>query len=217
MLEPATRLAGGRRAEGAPAKSMPSQVDALAGGRRSPSRASLFPFRASPCPSRGPAQSRCLRLRGAFTLLEILVVIALIAMITAALITGTARLLQHKTPSSAEFFWKAVDGARRQAMMANCDVRLSFDSKNRLFVADSIQGEQVYPFAPDLPMDVSFTASTSDSGGGSQTKSLPFVTFYGDGTCSPFAVQFSGKGVDGVTVEIDPWTCAPILRAAPSS
>ena len=47
-----------------------------------------------------------------------------------------------------------------------------------------------------------------------ETQTLPSVTFYGDGTCSPFRAQLRNKGVDPRVLEIDPWTCAQVLPNA---
>ena len=46
-----------------------------------------------------------------------------------------------------------------------------------------------------------------------ETQTLPFVTFYSDGTCTPFRAQIQRNG--GVTaLAIDPWTCAAVLAPA---
>ena len=42
------------------------------------------------------------------------------------------------------------------------------------------------------------------------TKTVPAVTFYPDGTCSPFRAQFRAGGAAKV-LSIDPWTCAQVL------
>ncbi|MEO5961508.1 MAG: hypothetical protein ABIZ49_08460, partial [Opitutaceae bacterium] len=42
------------------------------------------------------------------------------------------------------------------------------------------------------------------------------VTFYPDGTCTPFRLQIArANGVE--IIAIDPWTCAPILNTDPSA
>jgi general secretion pathway protein H len=41
---------------------------------------------------------------------------------------------------------------------------------------------------------------------------LPYVTFYADGTCSPFRAQLRTGG-PARFVTLDPWTCAPLLEA----
>ena len=43
-----------------------------------------------------------------------------------------------------------------------------------------------------------------------ETQTVPFVTFYSDGTCSAFRAQFMRNGASHV-LSVDPWTCAPML------
>ena len=43
-----------------------------------------------------------------------------------------------------------------------------------------------------------------------ETQTIPSVTFYGDGTCSPFRAQIR-TGLTPRVLEIDPWTCAEVL------
>jgi hypothetical protein len=38
------------------------------------------------------------------------------------------------------------------------------------------------------------------------------VKLFRDGTCSPFRARLEEAGEQPVILEIDPWTCAPILR-----
>jgi hypothetical protein len=40
-----------------------------------------------------------------------------------------------------------------------------------------------------------------------ESRPVPHVPFYGDGTCRAFRVQFSRMGSVS-TVTVDPWTCA---------
>ena len=170
-----------------------------------------------PEPAPRPGGSAFLRRsnRAGFTLLEILIVIALIAMLTTVLIVGTTRLLRDKPVTAGEVFWKTVDDVRKSALLDNRDIRLSFDPKT---------GDQAkrYPFAPREATDFDFLAPASASASSSilvagqliDTQTLPFVTFYGDGTCSPFRVQLK-KGNSATILEIDPWTCAAILKSPP--
>ena len=45
-----------------------------------------------------------------------------------------------------------------------------------------------------------------------ETKTLPYVTFYGDGTCSPFRLQIRTTG-EARVIAIDPWTCSLVLTS----
>lgn len=159
-----------------------------------------------------------------FTLLEILVVIGLIALLSSVLIIGTTRLLGSRQATADEIFWKMVGEVRKSALLDNRDIRLSFDTKTKEFVAGSGDLAQRFPFAPRDAVDVDFLAPSSVSGSTSiliagqlvDTQTIPFVTFYGDGTCSPFRVQLKAKA-SATILEIDPWTCAQVLNARPTS
>ena len=43
-----------------------------------------------------------------------------------------------------------------------------------------------------------------------ESRPVPHVPFYGDGTCKAFRVQFTRAGSSSV-VTVDPWTCAEML------
>ena len=135
----------------------------------------------------------------AFTLLEILLALALIALLATVFIGGSSALIADKPLSPDDVFWKVAQQARKTA----------------LSVDDTVTPQSV-PLngPPDLAVDFLSTqkdASLSLVGGVAiQTATLPFVTFYTDGTCSPFKVQFRSKAGAHV-LAIDPWTCAPVL------
>jgi hypothetical protein len=44
-----------------------------------------------------------------------------------------------------------------------------------------------------------------------ESQAIPSVTFFSDGTCTPFRVQFV-RGTGTSVLSIDPWTCAPVLK-----
>ena len=53
-------------------------------------------------------------------------------------------------------------------------------------------------------------------GGLVETQPRVSVTFYEDGTCTPFRVQLRTR--DGAhLLSIDPWTCAPVLTKPDAS
>jgi general secretion pathway protein H len=153
-----------------------------------------------------------------FTLLEILITLALIALLAGALVAGTSRLLNDQPSTPAEIFRKALTEARQYAIEKNVEVRLSFDAKTKTFTASTANGTRSYPVATTDDLVIDFLAA--QKGGNTvliagvlvETQTLPYVTFYPDGTCSPFRVQFRVNGNASVTA-IDPWTCAPVLEA----
>jgi prepilin-type N-terminal cleavage/methylation domain-containing protein len=164
--------------------------------------------------------------RAAFTLLEILLAIALIALLSGVLIAGSVSLLNDKPLLPQEVFWQASHAARKTALQnaavqGGHEVRLSYDEKQKAFIADDGVSPQTFPIAkPPADLAVSFFptngGATSGPPGGSpdQNPPIPYVTYYGDGTCTPFDVQFRSKA-SAHLVEIDPWTCAQILKAPP--
>jgi general secretion pathway protein H len=158
---------------------------------------------------------------GAFTVLEILMVIALIAMLTGVLVTGSIRLANGRVVTPEDVFWKAVMETRKAALLTGREVRLSFTDKDkeRALVARSADGtEQRFPFemAGEIKLDFLSTQKGSSSillgGQLVETQTIPFVTFYGDGTCSPFRLQIRTGG-EGRVLAIDPWTCSLVLPA----
>jgi len=77
-------------------------------------------FRSASEPNRGS--------RG-FTLLEILLALAIIALLASVLIGGSAALLNDRTATPTEVFWKTVQACRKTALKTGQDVRLGFEPK----------------------------------------------------------------------------------------
>ena len=158
---------------------------------------------------------------GAFTVLEVLMVIALIAMLTGVLVTGSARLASGRAVTPEDVFWKAVTETRKAALLSGREVRLSFAGKDKepALVAQAGGEEQRFPFeAPgELKLDFLSTQKGSSSillgGQLVETQTIPYVTFYGDGTCSPFRLQIRVGTGEARTITIDPWTCSLVLPA----
>jgi prepilin-type N-terminal cleavage/methylation domain-containing protein len=153
---------------------------------------------------------------GGFTLLEIMLALALIALLAGVLISGSVQLLGDKPVSPEDVFWRAVQQARKSALTNERDVRLSFTAKDLAFVLDDGTASQSLPVPSSRDLTVNFLSA--QAGGASvliggevvDAQTIPFVTFYVDGTCSPFRVQFRGTGAARI-LAIDPWTCAKVL------
>lgn len=153
--------------------------------------------------------------RAAFTLLEILLAVALLGLLSAALISVAADLTDNRPRTAQEVFWESVRSARKTALKAQTEVTLSFDAKEKRFVVDNRGKPQMFPIlaAGDLTVDLLQAQSGSSVLIGGQlvdTRTLPRVSFYEDGTCMPFRVQFRTNGPAQI-IAIDPWTCAPVL------
>jgi general secretion pathway protein H len=161
--------------------------------------------------------------RRGFTLLEVLITLALIALLTGVLVVGTNRMLSDSPKSADELFWAAVGEARKDALLNNRDVRMRIDTTTFEFVVLSAVGESRHAFVSKETAEIDFLAPKSPGTssailiGGDliETQTIPFVTFYSDGTCSPFRAQLKTRTGSRV-LEIDPWTCAPMLIAKPS-
>ncbi len=155
--------------------------------------------------------------RGGFTLVEILLVVALIALLATIFIGGSSALLSDKAPSPDAQFWKACSEARAEALDENRSVLMSFDGKARGFVLDDGAAKRELPLAGPDDLTVDFHPANSDTAssilvGGTlvETEALASVTFYDDGTCTPFRAQMRSKA-GAHMLSIDPWTCAPEL------
>ncbi len=155
-----------------------------------------------------------------FTLLEILLVIALIAMLSAGLVSAAIHVVDNQPRTPEAVFWAANTAARRAALQHERDVVLSYDTKEKQFVVTDDSDTQDFPIpnAKDLTVDL-LQGQATTGGAGSvliggelvATGTLPNVTYYPDGTCAPFRVQFRANGPARI-VAIDPWTCAPMLE-----
>lgn len=174
-----------------------------------------------------------------FTIMEVLLAIALIAMLAGVLVGGAAHLLTDQPVTADEVFWKSVQEARKTALKSEKEIRLRFDGEKKQFVlidgfapstlaADGFTRDETvlkqFPIRPpggtDLTID--FLAATKGGSvilvGGVMIESKPigFVTFYPDGTCTAFRAQFIRNGATHV-LNIDPWTCAAVLALDPNA
>lgn len=177
------------------------------------------------------------RSAAAFTLLEILLSIAIIALLAAVLIGGAVRLLSDQPATVHDVFFKAVQEARKTALKIEHEIRLKYDKDKKQFVlidglapsslaADGFTKQETplktFPIpsssaSADLSVDF-LPAATKGFGNlivvrGAviETQTIPFVTFYSDGTCTSFRTQFVRNGQTSTPLVIDPWTCAPVL------
>jgi|HubBroStandDraft_6_1064221.scaffolds.fasta_scaffold1271452_2 Tfp pilus assembly protein FimT len=157
--------------------------------------------------------------RRAFTIVEILLALALVLLIGTIFISGTNSLLAGKTATPDEQFWTACAQARREALEEQRSVVMTYDPKTRGFILnDGAQTRSVPVNGPeDLVIDFHPAQSDATSAtsliGGVLVEMTPLaaVTFYSDGTCTPFRVQLR-TSAGAHLLSIDPWTCAPILN-----
>lgn len=153
--------------------------------------------------------------------MEILVALALLALLAGLFVGNVGTLTGSRKVSVEEVFWKAVTEARKYALLQGTDVRLSFEKKEKAFKASTAEGSQSFPVPIEGEIEIDFLGvakggRTTVLIGGVlvETQTLPFVTFYADGTCSDFRAQLRQDNGQPRYVRIDPWTCAPIVAQA---
>ena len=154
-------------------------------------------------------------------MIEILLAIAIIALLAGVLIGGSAQLLNTQPASVDEIFWKAVQAARQSALKSGREALLTFvndKDHGKEFIVDNAESKQALPIPVALADTLEVTFLSTQKGGNAilvagvvvETQVVSPVVFYPDGTCTPFRMQVYNRGGAHV-VSIDPWTCAPIL------
>jgi prepilin-type N-terminal cleavage/methylation domain-containing protein len=155
----------------------------------------------------------------AFTLLEIILALAIVGLIATALIGGSARMLASKPLTPDDVFWSAVTKARKTALEQGSAVQMAFDAKGKGFVITDASGGATTVAIPNPPQDLTVDLLPGDvppTGGAIvagtliETLTIPSVTFYPDGTCTPFRLQIHNP-MGAHILKLDPWTCAKIL------
>lgn len=155
--------------------------------------------------------------RAAFTLVEVLVVVALIGIAATAFMSNTADLFRAKEIRADDAFWQGVTGARQLALDSNQIVVLRYDEeKHQLkWTGETAAGSTLaYP-----GKQLQFLATNAQGfvllgGQLSETDPLNFVRFYPDGACDGFRAQLVDNADRRMVLAVDPWTCAPIVTGS---
>lgn len=156
--------------------------------------------------------------RAGFTMIEILVTIAIMAGLTVVLLVGANRMLADRARAPDEVFWAVVAEARKQALTRECEVWLSFDNDEKQFRAVTAEGWKSFPLPAGMDFRLEFLGTTKGertimiAGQLLEANVLKGVRFFDDGTCSPFRAQLQLPGRPAEVFEVDPWTCAPVLH-----
>lgn len=154
---------------------------------------------------------------GAFTLLEILLVLGLVALIGTVLAVGVSGAFNSDHPAPDDIFWQACRSAQKLASLSERDTSLSYDSKDKKLVwSNGLKTDSAALDNSHGEVSVQFIQAANGgsliliAGQAVETQEVPRVVFYPDGTCMPFRVQFR-IGSTAWQLAIDPWTCAPVL------
>ena len=148
----------------------------------------------------------------AFSLLEILVVLALFGLISALLIGGSSALLRAVTTDDAQnTTLNAIAAARHGAVLTGRTLELTYDDKARVLSwgegRAALAGGEILRLLPPV------RTSAVLVGGQLVESSLARVRFYADGTCDPFRVEF-GRDQNSRILALDPWTCTVLSPEA---
>ncbi|HVU17472.1 MAG TPA: prepilin-type N-terminal cleavage/methylation domain-containing protein [Candidatus Didemnitutus sp.] len=143
----------------------------------------------------------------AFTLVEIMLVLALMALVATVTLTGTRALSDASAEGDAESaVQNAISGARRSAVAAAHPIALKVTDNSLVWEGGSLG-------LPPGDTKVFFLPAQRDAlilvGGEALEDPIKQVMFYPDGTCDAFRVEFKRKQ-GGKIVAFDPWTAAPL-------
>ena len=156
--------------------------------------------------------------RRAFTLLEVLLMLALLGLVAALFVSGSSELFRSRQRTPADIFWEAVQAARLQAVQEDAVVTLRFDEKAGRLLWGGAAGAERGLAWPGRNLEF-LPAESRDTiligGQLAGTGALPAVHFYADGTADRFRVQLTDAAGQISRLEIDPWTAAPVVRSAP--
>jgi type II secretory pathway pseudopilin PulG len=156
--------------------------------------------------------------RAAFTLVEVLLVVALLGFVAFVFVNSAGDLFRSKEPRADDIFWQGVTAARQLALEGNQIVTLRYDEEKHVlaWTAGASSG-QTLAFPGKLLEFLPVTQQGSVLLGGqlTETDSIKSVRFYPDGCCDAFRAQVTDAAGRRSVLSIDPWTCAPMLAALP--
>lgn len=154
--------------------------------------------------------------RHGFTLIEVLLVLALLSLLVTLFIAGASDLFRSQEKTMDDIFWQAVQSARLQAVEGDVTVELRYDDKKKQLRWGAGETGSSLPWPGKtmefLPVEKRDTILIG--GQLTDTGRMLLVRFFADGCVENFRAQFVGNDGRISQVEIDPWTCAPIVRKA---
>lgn len=173
----------------------------------------------TPLPANAPGPDQpapCARWRAAFTLVEVLLAVAILGFVSLLFVSSASDLFRTSEPRPDEVFWQGVNAARQLALESNQTVTLRYDQeKHTLIWTAGPETVRSLAFPGRLLEFLPVTEQGTVLLGGqlAETGSLKLIRFYPDGGCDAFRVQLTGTAGRRTVLSIDPWTCAPMLAA----
>ncbi len=157
-------------------------------------------------------QSGSARRPAGFTLVEVLLVLALLALFAAVFIPGVNSILREIDSRGPEqLLSESILAARNEALESGRIVELRYDDQTRQLVWGATATR-----ADALPLGASCDLLPVATGGNillggvleEAAEPLRRVRFFPDGTCDAFRVRLKALGEAPRLYLIDPWTCA---------
>lgn len=173
----------------------------------------------TPLPANAPASgppATSTRRRAGFTLVEVVLVVAMLALGASLFVNSISDLVRTREPRADEIFWQGITAARQLALETNQTVTLKYDKEKHLLTwAAGSASLQTLPFPGRLLEFLPVTEQGTILLGGqlAETGSLTLIRFYADGGCDAFRAQLTDATDHRTILAIDPWTCAPMLAA----
>ncbi len=153
----------------------------------------------------------------AFTLVEVLLALAIVAMAATLILPGITSLLgtiNRQDPH--QVLREAIASARLLALDANREVTLRFDRRNKLVVwtdGDRISSLPWPAGATGQFLPAQRGAMTLVGGRLGEAGEMDPVRFFPDGTCDEFRAAVRSGAAAARIVTIDRWTGAEVLDA----
>ncbi|HYC69606.1 MAG TPA: GspH/FimT family pseudopilin [Opitutaceae bacterium] len=168
------------------------------------------------------AQARPCRRPPGFTLVEVLLVLALMALVAAVLLPAAAALVRDPgTDNPDDLVAMVLQQARREAVVSGRTVTLRFEPRERRF-AWSRAGDPVPAGGRAVPGITRADFLPPERGRAMlvrgrlvETDTRRGLDLFSDGTCTAARLRFEPEGGAPRLVAIDPWTCAPGLEVRP--